>query len=245
MFNTNPKIVGDMMAVVNKHTDMEDAERAHRRHKTKNDSFERPSQWDNPPERRRDDRPPRHRKKHDRVESSMNRDCKRGPENTVAVAERSQFRSTLNQADLYRLLDGKCPWHKDANYTAWECRALSNGVIKDDDSKQPRRDDRDRPSGSRTTRERPRRCNSPRRDDDEQREDSPGIFQEEDSAVNFIFGGPSKPSCRRKLKLDDREVNLVFKHPVEPLWWSETPITFEPPRPLGSPAQAGCLPPHG
>src|SRR6185437_13777269 len=44
-------------------------------------------------------------------------------------------------------------------------------------------------------------------------------------AVNFIFGGPSKPSCRRKLKLDDREVNLVFKHPVEPLRWSD--ITFD------------------
>src|SRR6185437_14758839 len=46
-------------------------------------------------------------------------------------------------------------------------------------------------------------------------------------AVNFIFGGPSKPSCRCKLKLDDREVNLVFKHPVEPLRRSETPITFD------------------
>ena len=46
-------------------------------------------------------------------------------------------------------------------------------------------------------------------------------------AVNFIYGGPSKPSCRRKLKLDNREVNLVFKHSVEPLRWSETPITFD------------------
>ena len=58
----------------------------------------------------------------------------------------------------------------------------------------------------------------PRRDDDEQRKDSPGNFQEEERAVNFIFGGPSKPSCRRKLKLDDHEVYLVFKHLVEPLW---------------------------
>ena len=31
----------------------------------------------------------------------------------------------------------------------------------------------------------------------------------------------------RKLKLDVCEVNLVFKHPVEPLRWSETPITFD------------------
>ena len=30
----------------------------------------------------------------------------------------------------------------------------------------------------------------------------------------------------RKLKLDVCEVNLVFKHPVEPLRWSEMPITF-------------------
>ena len=50
MFESNPKTVGDMMAVVNKHADMEDAERAHRRHKTKNDSSKRPSQRDNHPE---------------------------------------------------------------------------------------------------------------------------------------------------------------------------------------------------
>ena len=30
MFENNPKTMGDMMAVVNKHADMEDAERAHR-----------------------------------------------------------------------------------------------------------------------------------------------------------------------------------------------------------------------
>ncbi|XP_039827138.1 uncharacterized protein LOC120688842 [Panicum virgatum] len=227
MFESNPKTVGDMMAVVNKHAYMEDVQRAHRRHKTKNDSSEHPSQRDNRPEHRRNDRPPRHGNKHDRAESSKNRDRKRGPENNVTVAERSQFCSTLNQADLDWLLDGKCPWHKDANHTARKCRALSNGVIKDDDSKRPRRDDRDGPCGSRTTRPRPRRCNSPRRDDDEQREDSLGNFQEEERAVNFIFGGPSKPSCWRKLKLDDREVNMVFKHQVEPLRWSETPITFD------------------
>ena len=135
MFESNPKTVGDMMLVVNKHADMEDAERAHRRHKAQNDSSERPPQWDNCSEHRCDDRPPRHGKKHDRAESSKSRDCKRGPENTVAVAERSQFRSTLNQANLDQLLDGKCPWHKDANHTTRECRALSNGVIKDDDPK--------------------------------------------------------------------------------------------------------------
>jgi hypothetical protein len=45
MFESNPKTIGDMMTVVNKHADMEDAERAHRRHKTKNNSFERPSPW--------------------------------------------------------------------------------------------------------------------------------------------------------------------------------------------------------
>ena len=43
MFESNPKTIGDMMAVVNKHADMEDAERAHRPHKTKNDSSEHPS----------------------------------------------------------------------------------------------------------------------------------------------------------------------------------------------------------
>ena len=33
MFESNPKIVSDMMAVINKHADMEDAECTHRRHK--------------------------------------------------------------------------------------------------------------------------------------------------------------------------------------------------------------------
>ena len=89
------------------------------------------------------------------------------PENTIAVTERPLFRSTLNQADLDRLLDGKCPWHKDANHTARECRALSNGVIKDDDPKRPHRDNHDRPGCSRTTRACPLRRNSPRQDDDE------------------------------------------------------------------------------
>ena len=100
MFESNPKTVGDMMLVVNKHADMEDAERAHRRHKTKNDSSKRPPQRDNRLERQRDDCPPRHGKKHDCAESSKNWDRKRGPENAIAIAKRSQFRSTLNQADL-------------------------------------------------------------------------------------------------------------------------------------------------
>jgi len=33
--------------------------------------------------------------------------------------------------------------------------------------------------------------------------------------------------CQRRLKLDEREVNSVFRHPVEPLRWSEMPITFD------------------
>ena len=197
MFESNPKTVGDMILVVNKNADMEDAERAHRWHKTENDYSERPPQRDNHSERRRDNRPPCHRKKHDHAELSKNWDRKHGPENTVAVAKRSQFRSTLNQADLDWLLDDKCPWHKDANHTARECRSLSNGVIKDDDSKRPHREDCDRPSGSRATQSHPRRRNSPRREDNECREDSSGNFQEEDRAINFIFSSPSKPSCRR------------------------------------------------
>ena len=123
-------------------------------------------------------------------------------------------------------MGSKSPWHKDVNHTTRECRALSNGAAKDEDPKRPRHDDRDRPGGSRTTRTRPWRRKSPRQDDDERREDSPRDFQEEDRAVNFIYDGPSKPSCRRKLKLDDREVNLVFKHPIEPFRWSEMLITF-------------------
>ena len=42
MFESNPKTMSDMMAVVNKHVDMEDAERAHRRHKDRRDPHDRP-----------------------------------------------------------------------------------------------------------------------------------------------------------------------------------------------------------
>ena len=62
MFESNPKTITDMMAVVNKHADLEDPERAHCQHKTKNDSSERPPQWDNCPECQREDRPPHHDK---------------------------------------------------------------------------------------------------------------------------------------------------------------------------------------
>jgi len=33
--------------------------------------------------------------------------------------------------------------------------------------------------------------------------------------VNIIFGGSSAPSCRRSIKLHNRDVNSVFRHPVE------------------------------
>jgi hypothetical protein len=42
MFESNPKTVSDMMAIVNKHADMEDAEHAHRRHKDHRDPVDRP-----------------------------------------------------------------------------------------------------------------------------------------------------------------------------------------------------------
>ena len=65
-----PQAVGDIMTVGNKHVDMEEAERAHRRHKTKNDYSEYPPRRDNSSERRREDCPPHHGKKHNRAESS-------------------------------------------------------------------------------------------------------------------------------------------------------------------------------
>ena len=45
--------------------------------------------------------------------------------------------------------------------------------------------------------------------------------------VNFIFGGSSAPSYKHSIKLHNHDVNLVFRHPVEPLRWSEIPITFD------------------
>jgi len=45
--------------------------------------------------------------------------------------------------------------------------------------------------------------------------------------VNIIFGGSNAPSCQRSIKLHNHDVNSLFRHPVEPLLWSEIPITFD------------------
>ena len=45
--------------------------------------------------------------------------------------------------------------------------------------------------------------------------------------VNIIYGGSSAPSYKRSIKLHNRDVNSVFRHLVEPLRWSEIPITFD------------------
>ena len=98
-----------MMAVVNKHADMEDAERAHRRHKDRREPADRPRQGDDNSAHPSGDRPPCHDKNRDRAESSKARDRKRGPNNTVAVADRPQQRTSLDQEELDRLIDSKCP----------------------------------------------------------------------------------------------------------------------------------------
>ncbi|XP_039834497.1 uncharacterized protein LOC120695274 [Panicum virgatum] len=196
MFENNPKTVSDMMAVVNKYADMEDAERTHHRHKDRHDPVDRPRQRDDDSARPGSDRPPRRSKNHDRPGSSKAHERKRGPDNTIAVANRPQQRSSLEQEELDRLLDAKCPWHKNANHTARECHALSNSVAPEE-PKRPRLNDRERPGSSRSSRGRGHRNRMPRRDEDNQQGNrSPGTFQEEQ---------------------------------VEPLLWSEIPITFDRP----------------
>ncbi|RLN00835.1 hypothetical protein C2845_PM06G25010 [Panicum miliaceum] len=104
----------------NKHADMEDAKKTHHQQKDRRTSDDSPNHHsDDLHGRRNDGRPARlnSNKNHDRPKSSKNQDRKHGPENTVAIADRPQQRSSLNQEDLDQLLDGKCPWHKDANHT--------------------------------------------------------------------------------------------------------------------------------
>ena len=91
---------------------------------------------------------PYHNKNSDRAESSKAHERKHGPDNTIS--DRPQQRTSLNQEELDRLLDAKCPWYKDANHMAHECRALSNSVALED-PKRPRLDDCDRPGRSRSS----------------------------------------------------------------------------------------------
>jgi hypothetical protein len=65
---------------------MEDAEHAHRRHKDRHNPVDHRHQRDDDSARPGGDRPPRPGKNSDRAESSKARECKRGPDNTVAVA---------------------------------------------------------------------------------------------------------------------------------------------------------------
>ncbi|RLN16290.1 hypothetical protein C2845_PM02G17970 [Panicum miliaceum] len=76
----------------------------------------------------------------------------------------NHFQASLNQKDFDRLLDDKCPSHKDGSHTARECHALGNSVVASDDPKRPRYNDRDKPSRSKGSRSRGRRNNSLRRD---------------------------------------------------------------------------------
>ena len=76
MFESNPKTVSDMMAVVNKHADMDRSE-----------PTDRPRHRDDDPARPGGDRPPRHSKNRDRAESSKARNRKRDPDNAVAIAD--------------------------------------------------------------------------------------------------------------------------------------------------------------
>ena len=142
------------------------------------------------------------------------------------VADRPKFRSSLNQEDLDRLLDGKCPQHNNANHTARECCALSNSVAPEK-PKNARLDKRNKLGSSRGSRRRGRKNRSPRRDREEHSDGSLDDFQKEQRAANFIYGGSSIPSCRHQLKLHNHEVNSVFRHSVELLRWSEMSITFD------------------
>ncbi|RLN30287.1 hypothetical protein C2845_PM05G30660 [Panicum miliaceum] len=194
MFESNPKTVSEMMVVVNKHADMEDAEKVHRHHKDRRYSDDRPKQRHDDCQQP-DSRPPRHNsgKHNDRPKSSKQQERQRGPDNTVGVADRPRQCTSLNQEELDRLLDGKFPCHKDSNHTARECHALHNSVAQDD-PKRPRYDDRDKPDSSKTSRGRGRRNDSPKRDRDNQGDKSPTDSQEAEQAVNFIYGGSRAPS---------------------------------------------------
>ncbi|RLN39899.1 hypothetical protein C2845_PM01G39820 [Panicum miliaceum] len=195
MFESNPKTVSEMMVVVNKHADMEDAEKAHRHHKDWRHSDDRPKQRHDD-RQRPDGRPRRHNsgKHNDRPESSKQQECKRDPDNTVAVADQPRQRTSVNQEELDRLLDGKCSWHKESNHTARECHTFRNSVAQDD-PKRPRYDDRDKPDSSKTSRGRGCWNDLPRRDRDNQGDKSSANFQEANRAVNFIYGGSRAPRC--------------------------------------------------
>ena len=104
-----------------------------------------------------------------------------------------------------------------ANHMARECRALSNSIALEE-PKWPRLDDRKRMGTSKSSHDRGRRNRLPRKDEDNQQGNrSPDTFQEEERVVNIIIGGSNVPSSKRSIKLHNRDINSVFRHPIEPL----------------------------
>jgi hypothetical protein len=89
--------------------------------------------------------------------------------------------------------------------------------VAHDDTKRPRYEEHDKAGSSSGSYGRDFRNYSPRRERDEEPDMSPRNFQKENRAINFIYGGSVTPTCQRRLKLDEREVNSVFRHSVEPL----------------------------
>ena len=104
-----------------------------------------------------------------------------------------------------------------------ECNSLRREIVpkkprfNTDDRRQPQRyprrddkkDDRHRP-----------------RNDDGKENNQDDNFSHPNREVNFIIGGPSAFKGCREQKVEAREINSISTTPIQPLRWSETPVTF-------------------
>ena len=104
---------------------------------------------------------------------------------------------------------------------ARECNVLRRAVngkksrTNDDDHRPPRRYER-----------RDDRRDGDRHHHDDNREKDQDDFLYSDREINFIIGGPTAFKGRREQKIEAREINAISTTPIQPLRWSETPVSF-------------------
>jgi hypothetical protein len=171
--------------------------------------------------------------------------CKRSSEVLVADGRRP---STFNVEEFNAVLDGPCTFHEGCTHTVRECQQFKRVFRVLGDPKRPKGDG-DRSSSRRYSNNRRddrRGCQDNERRDDRRRDNNPpedrreervlppppekgnpnGPFQYAKRSINMIVGGLKSSMSRTMYRKDNHEVQVIHTKPLQPLRWSEQPITF-------------------
>ena len=150
------------------------------------------------------------KKKQSNKPESSKKDKKRKSDNMVHTVDQLQKNPRTSQSSTDKLLRGPCLWHPKGNHKAKDCYRLKGFAM----------------AALKVAKDPPRRNSKDKTNDDGDKDDS-GEFQEPCKEVNFIFGGPDAYVCKRKQKLELREINSMELAAPQFIRWSKMPITFD------------------